>query len=160
MAGARDDLIHALEQTYSTLARLTESLDDPALDFRPAPDAWSTREILAHLVDDEMYVMRTRMERVVKEDHPHLAPHDEKKWYQARNKTRDALSELLADFSLQRQASLGMMNMLRESDWLREGYQPEFGHLSAEGLLARWVNHDTAHLDQVNHNLIEYAKRP
>jgi hypothetical protein len=156
---ARDHLISTLEQTYPTLVRLTATLGESALDFRPSPDAWSAREILAHLVDDEMYVMRTRVERVIKEDHPHLAPHDEKKWYPSRNTTRDSLSELLADFELQRRASLGMMHMLRDSDWAREGYQPEYGHLSAEGWLARWVDHDTVHLRQIEANLAAYAKQ-
>ena len=159
MGRARDNHIRILGETYPTLVRLTASSDDAALDFRPSSGEWSVREILAHLVDDEMYVMRTRVERVIKEDHPHLAPHDEKKWYQTRNTTRDDLSELLADFGIQRQASLGMMNMLRDSDWMREGYQPEYGHLSAEGWLARWVDHDTTHLRQIETNLTAYAKR-
>jgi hypothetical protein len=155
----RDNLISTLALTYPTVVRLTASLDDSALDFRPSPGAWSVREILAHLVDDELYVMRTRMERVVKEDHPHLAPHDEKKWYQSRNTTRDRLAELVADFELQRQASLGMLKMLRDSDWIREGYQPEYGHLSAEGWLERWVDHDTVHLRQIEANLTANEKQ-
>ncbi len=159
MTRARNNLIWRLEQTYPTLVQLTETLNDSALDFRPSPDAWSVREILAHLVDDEVYVMRTRVERVIKEDHPELAPHDEKKWYKARNTTRDTLSELLADFELQRRASLGLLNMLRDSDWAREGYQPEYGHLSAEGWLARWVDHDTIHLQQIESNLATMRSR-
>jgi hypothetical protein len=52
-----------------------------------------------------------------------------------------------------------MMNMLRDSDWLREGYQPEFGQLSGEGLRARWVDHDTVHLRQIEANLKAYEKQ-
>src|SRR5690242_19907697 len=128
----RAGLISRLEQTHPALLQFTSGLDDAGLDFRAAPGDWSIREILAHLVDDEMYVMRTRMERMIKEDHPHLAPHDEKKWYANRNTTRDALDELLADFAVQRRASLGMIKMLRDVDWTREGYQPEYGHFTAE----------------------------
>ena len=67
-----------LRQTHQTLAGLTANLPEVALDFRASPQEWSTREILAHLVDDEMYVMRTRLERMIKEDRPDLAPHDER----------------------------------------------------------------------------------
>jgi hypothetical protein len=52
-----------------------------------------------------------------------------------------------------------MMNMLRDSNWMREGYQPEYGHLSAEGWLARWVDHDTMHLRQIETNLATYQKQ-
>ena len=150
---ARRANLQALEQTHEALVRLTASLPPGALDFRPAPDEWSVREILAHLVDDEMYVMRTRLERIVKEHEPDLAPHDEKKWHVGRNTTRDDLAELLSDFALQRAASLGIARTLRESDWARRGFQPEYGHFTAEEWLGRWVDHDTTHLRQVESQL-------
>ena len=159
MTADRARLVQALEQTHPTLVQLTAPLDAAALDFRASRDEWSIREILAHLVDDEMYVMRTRLERIVKEDHPHLAPHDEKKWHANRNTTRDGLAELLADFGLQRGASLGIMKMLREADWLREGYQPEIGHFTGEGWLKRWVDHDTTHIRQIESNLEAYRQQ-
>src|SRR5689334_18971188 len=106
MAADRTQNLAVLEQTLPALTALAATLDDAALDYRMAPDEWSIREILAHLVDDEIYVMRLRLERIVKEDQPHLAPHDEKRWYATRNTTRDALGELLDDFRVQRAASL------------------------------------------------------
>ena len=153
MNPTRTELLRAMEETYPTLVRLVSGRDDAALDYRPAEGDWSAREILAHLVDDEMYVMRLRVERIVKEDLPHLAPHDEQKWYRGRNTTRDGLSELLADFELQRRASLGMIRMLRESDWQRKGYQPEYGEQTAEEWLAIWLRHDQDHLRQIEANL-------
>ena len=122
MTADRASLVQALEQTHPTLVQLTAPLDAAALDFRASRDEWSIREILAHLVDDEMYVMRTRLERIVKEDHPHLTPHD-------------------------------------ESDWMREGYQPEFGHFTGEGWLKRWVDHDTMHIRQIESNLEAYRQQ-
>ncbi len=121
MKTSRTELIAALEQTEPALQRLTAGLADDALDFRLNQGDWSIREVLAHLVDDERFVMRLRLERIIKEDHPHLAPHDEQRWYATRNTTRDQLTELLADFSLQRAASLGIITMQRESDWARQG---------------------------------------
>src|SRR6185437_6296286 len=149
MATTRAELITALEQTASELARFTAGSGNDALDFRAGPDEWTVREILAHLVDDEMYVMRLRLERIIKEDNPHLTPHDEQAWYASRNTTRDQLEDLLADFALQRAASLGIMKMLREEDWARQGYQPEYGAFTAEGWLSIWVEHDAVHLRQI-----------
>jgi DinB superfamily len=156
MTTSRVELITALEQTRPTLIRLTSSLSDFALDFRATPGEWSIREILAHLVDDEMYVMRTRLERIIKEDQPSLAPHNEKHWYANRNKTRDTLNELLNDFAVQRAASLGIIKMLREEDWTRQGYQPEYGLFTAQEWLTNWTAHDTTHLRQIQNNLETY----
>lgn len=156
MAPSRAELIATLQQTHSTLVRLTSSLRDEALDFRTAPSEWSIRDILAHLVDDEMYVMRTRLERMIKEDRPFLAPHDEKAWYANRNTTRDHITQLLDDFGLQRAASLGIITMLRESEWARQGQQPEYGLFTAQEWLTHWVAHDTTHLQQIERTLEAY----
>lgn len=159
MSLSRTHQIATLAQTHATLTRLTEGLTDDALDFHSDPEAWSIREILAHLVDDEMYVVRTRMERIVKEDMPLLAPHDEKRWYATRNKTRDQLAELLSDFAVQRAASLALLRMLREEDWQRQGTQPEYGDFTAEVWLGHWVAHDTTHIEQISSTLEMYDKR-
>lgn len=155
---SRDDSLAILETTTSALRRLTGARDDTALDFHPAPDAWSIREILAHLVDDEAFVMRLRLERIVKEDRPDLVPHDEKQWYATRNTARDARDDLLADFETQRAASLGIARLLRPADWQRVGFQPEYGEFTAETWLIHWADHDTVHLNQIEHTLLAYQQ--
>ena len=159
MATNRAESIETLRQTHPTLVRLTAGISADTLDFRSAPEEWTIREILAHLVDDEMYVMRTRLERMLKEERPHLAPHDERKWYASRNTSRDELDQLLADFATQRTASLGILDMLRETDWAREGHQPEYGTFTAEEWVEHWAAHDTVHLRQIEEALTAYRAR-
>ena len=149
MNETRAEHIATLRDTPDRLTRLTTGLPDSALDHRSQPDDWTIREILAHLVDDEMFVMRTRLERIVKEDHPALAPHDEKHWYATRNTSRDQLAELLADFATQRAASLSIITFLTDDDWTRQGFQPEYGHFSAEEWLGHWAAHDLTHIEQI-----------
>jgi hypothetical protein len=153
MTANRAALVQALRGTHAALARLTSSASEAELDYRVAPDEWTVREILAHLVDDEMYVMRMRLERILKEDRPNLVPYDQSLWYASRNTARDALTELLADFATQRAASLGIIDTLREPDWLREGYQPEYGTLTTETWLEHWADHDAVHLRQIERAL-------
>jgi hypothetical protein len=152
----RAQLISTLEQTPSVLERLTAHLTDAELDFHPGAEEWSTREILAHLVDDEAFIMRTRLERIVKEEHPSLASHDEKHWYQHRNTSRDQVSELLHDFTVQRAASVNILGMLREDDWRRTAYHPEYEGLTAESWLDHWAEHDLIHIRQIEENLKDY----
>lgn len=156
MAEARAQHIAALAETHPTLVRLIAELPDAALDYRASPDDWTVREILAHLVDDEMFVMRTRFERMMKETRPLLPPHDEKAWYANRSTARDRRDELLADFAVQRAASLGMFAVVREADWQRKGHQPEHGTFTAEEWLSRWLAHDTTHIHQIETILRTY----
>jgi DinB family protein len=155
----RNDSLAVLEATEPALRRLAGNLDDAALDFRPEPDAWSIREVLAHLVDDEAFIMRQRLARIVKEDRPHLTPHDEKHWYASRNTAHDARDELLADFQAQRAASLGVIRLLQPADWQRVGFQPEIGEFNAEAWLEHWADHDTVHLNQIEQTLRSYQQQ-
>ena len=158
MPSNRDDLISTLGNTYPLLFALVGRETDAALDYRLAPDDWSTREILAHLVDDEMFMMRTRLERMIKEDQPNLPSHDEKKWYANRNKNRDSRDDLLSDFELQRQASLSIIHLLRDTEWTRTAYHPEYGTFTAETWLGNWAEHDAVHLMQIENNLASYQQ--
>jgi DinB family protein len=155
----RDELIAQLGQTAGALRELAAAAGEDALGFRPAPDDWSIREILAHLVDDEAFIMRNRLERIVKEERPHLAPHDEQRWYAHRSTARDGLTELLGDFSTQRTASLSVMALLRPDDWQRVGFQPEYGEFTAEAWLGRWLDHDKVHLAQIATNLAAFKRQ-
>ncbi len=148
-----------LAQTHPTLTRLTATQSDATLDFHPQADAWSIREILAHLVDDEMYVMRTRLVRMLQEEMPLLIPHDEKKWYATRNTSRDHIGELLSDFATQRAASLGILHMLSKDDWERQGNQPEYGILTVAMWVDHWIEHDTTHIAQISETLEAYQRR-
>lgn len=154
---SRTQLIANLEQTPATLVGLTSALTDAALGFRAGSDEWSIREILAHLVDDEMFVMRTRLERIMKEERPTLASHDEKKWYRHRNTARDMVSDLLSDFAIQRAASLNIFALLRDEEWTRTAFHPEYGHFTAEEWLGNWVEHDLVHIRQIEQIIARVA---
>jgi len=149
----QSQLIATLAQTPPTLARLTSALTDAELDFHPDEQEWSIREILAHLVDDEMFIMRTRLERMIKEEHPTLPSHDEKHWYSQRNTSRDTQSELLHDFTVQRAASLNILTFLRENEWERTAFHPEYGDFTAQQWVERWVEHDQTHIQQIERAL-------
>ncbi|EFH82067.1 DinB family protein [Ktedonobacter racemifer] len=157
MNANRAQLITTLEQTHGALAELTASLSDEALDFRPGAEEWSTREILAHLVDDEMFIMRMRVERMVKEEHPTLADNDEKKWHSHRNTSRDAVSDLLHDFAIQRVASLNILTFLSEEDWARTGFHTGYGEFTVEKWLEHWAEHDLVHIRQIEQNNAAYT---
>lgn len=149
----RATVIKQLQETPAKLRELTASSSEREIDFRLSTSDWSTREVLAHLVDDEMFVMRNRLERIASEDNPHLQPHDEQHWHATRNTSRDELSLLLEDFATQRAASVNIMVFLREADWQRLGFQPEIGSFSAEQWLDHWIEHDQVHLAQIAANL-------
>ncbi|MBI2767479.1 MAG: DinB family protein [Chloroflexi bacterium] len=142
-----DDLIEQLAATPRTLALLVVEASDARLDAA-ADGAWSARTILAHLRDDEYLCMRAALERMLAEEVPLVHFIDGADWEPRRNCSRDRKDLLLADFALQRQASLGILRGLRPQDWQRTGVR-DGGTFTIADLAAAWVRHDAAHIVQL-----------
>lgn len=142
-----DELIAQLAATPATLAHLVAEADDAKLDTAGA-GGWSARTILAHFRDDEYLCMRAALTRMLAEERPALHFIDGADWEPTRNRTRDRKELLLADFALQRQASLGILRMLRPEDWRRTG-TVDGSEMDIERLVAAWVKHDREHIAQL-----------
>lgn len=151
------DLIDALASTPRTVAHLVVEATDDDLDRAPAGE-WSPRTVMAHLRDDEFLVMRMRLARMLSEDGPVFPDFDEKAWAEGRSRHRDRKEELLGDFALQRQASLNMLANLRPGDEHRPGRHAEYGGYTVSSWVEHWVEHDRAHLGQIERMLGETAE--
>ena len=142
-------LLEGLAATPDRQEVLARGAADSALDAAPEGE-WSARTVLAHLRDDEFMVMRLRLERMTVEDHPTLAPFDEKAWAASRWQGRDTVDELLADFRLQREVTMMILRRLEDDDWRRTGLQPEFGAFDVHWWVEHWLEHDETHLAQIS----------
>ena len=142
-----DELIQQLAATPAALAHLVAEADDGKLDGAAAGE-WSPRTILAHFRDDEVLCMRVALSRMLAEDAPALHFIDGADWEPGRNRSRDRKEWLLADFALQRQASLGMLRMLRPEDTVRRGTSGE-REFTLQEFVGAWVRHDREHVGQL-----------
>ncbi len=149
-------MIEELTETPDRLEALTRGALDAALDHA-AEGEWSTRTVLAHLRDDEFMVMRLRLVRLLTEEEPLLAPFNETAWEANRWRRRDSLDELLADFQMQREASLMVLERVSGADYERRGTQPEIGELTVRSWIDHWVEHDETHVAQIESTLAAAA---
>lgn len=148
MARTRAELLELLAATPGKLANLVAEAGDATLDVAAAGE-WSGRTILAHFRDVEVLADRLRLERILAEEAPIFANFDEDRWAVERNRRRDQKAQLLADFALQRQASLSILGGLRPADWSRSGSHPSRGQFTVDAWLEQWVDHDLAHIAQL-----------
>lgn len=143
-----DDLLEALAAGPRDAAHLVAELEEGP--FGAARDgAWAPRTILAHLRDDEYLCLRLALERMLAEDGPELRFLDGQDWERSRNRARDRKEQLLADFALQRQASLGILRLLDAAQWQRAGTSAGRRHLTVAELVQRWAAHDREHIAQL-----------
>ncbi len=141
-------LLEGLAATPDRLEALVRNAGDDALDAAQEGE-WSARTVLAHLRDDEFMVTRPRLERMMVEEHPTLAPFDEEAWAASRWRGRDTRPELLTDFRLQREASMMILRRLEGDDWLCSGLQPEYGDFDIHWWVENWLEHDETHIAQI-----------
>ena len=144
---AMEELIDALAETPKALAQLVADASDELLDDA-SDGGWSARTILAHFRDDEYLCTRVALERMLAQDVPDLAFIDGADWEPTRNRTRDRKAWLLADFALQRQATLGILRMLRREEWERAGLR-DGTRVTVRGIVEVMVRHDREHLEQL-----------
>jgi hypothetical protein len=142
-----DALIDRLAATPKSLAHLIAEATDAQFDAA-APAGWSARTVLAHLRDLEFLEFRLAAERVLAEEAPTFAVLDADAWERARNRTRHRKEQLLADFALQRQASVSILRMLRADDRARTGSARGTTFTLAR-LVEGWAGHDEAHIAQL-----------
>ncbi len=140
--------IDRLSETPKALAHLVAELSDEALDAAAAGE-WSPRTILAHLRDDEYLCARPWIARALVEDNPRVQGIGGDAWEATRNRSRDRKEWLLADFALQRQASISILRMLRPDDWNRTIDRGERGLLTISAHLDSWLEHDAVHVAQL-----------
>jgi hypothetical protein len=142
------ELLLRLAATPKALAQLVVEADDARLDAAIA-GGWSGRTILAHLRDDEYLCMRPALERMLALESPDVHFIDGGDWEAGRNRARDRREVLLADFALQRQATLNVFDLLRPGDWARTARREDGTAFNVTQLLSGWVHHDAEHVAQL-----------
>ena len=142
-----------LEQAPTDLARLVRAQTDAALSRRPAPDAWSAKEVVCHLRDAEEHLsgwMRT----ILDNDDPVLvqtATAD--RWADERQYARHHAGAAWQAFSQRRDETIDLLRGLASAAWRRGGRHASRGRLTVDALVALLAWHYDNHLDQVKRAL-------
>jgi hypothetical protein len=115
-----NDVVAALEdQPRDTLALLS-TLSEEQGDSRYAPDKWSVKEMLGHVIDAER-VFSYRALRFARNDRTPLASFEQDDYVRAGNFADCRLADLIEEFVCVRRASLWFFRQLSAEAWMRRG---------------------------------------
>lgn len=123
-------------------------LTDEELDRRPAPDAWTAREIVHHLADSEM-TSAIRLRRLIAEEAPTIAGYDEAEFARRLFYDRPIEPSLVA-LRGARESTASILERLTDADWARAGTHTESGAYSVETWLAIYARHGHDHAGQIS----------
>jgi hypothetical protein len=120
----------------------------PELDYRPAPDQWSVRQIASHLADSEL-VGAMRFRQVIAEDSPHIENYDEKAWAEKLDYSRRKTSQCLETFRRVRGESYELLKELPQETFSRAGRHSTRGPMTLLEMLRIYAVHAEKHSEQI-----------
>lgn len=114
------DPIEALNKQLAETLALLNPLDESKQLFRYAPEKWSVKEVVVHMIDSER-IFAYRALRIGRGDQTPLASFEEKPYVAAAEANACDWQELLEEFEHVRKASILLLSHLPHAAWIRTG---------------------------------------
>ena len=143
----RKALIAQYRAGYAAIAEALLKITPEEMDARPAPNKWTTREIVHHLADSET-TSAIRLRRLLAEDKPVIHGYDQEAFARRLHYERPYETSLEL-FRYARLATAELLDCLQPSDWLREGTHSESGRYTVEDWLRIYAEHAHKHARQI-----------
>ncbi len=136
--------VAALEAAAQQTLELMGNLDESKIDYSYAPDKWTIRQILGHMIDDErIFVYRALC--IARGEQQPLPSFDEKDYVRQAGFEDRPWAELLAEYLSVREATLTFFQGLSDRNWLRSGTVCDYT-ASVRGLAFHIAAHELHHL--------------
>ncbi len=146
-AETRARLIEQYKDGYREVSEALLGVTEEELDLRPAPNKWSSREIVHHLADSEM-TAAIRLRLLLAQERPVIQGYDQEAFARALHYERPSGASLEA-FKAARQCTGELLDLMTEQDWAREGTHSEMGRYTVERWLEIYAEHAHQHAEQI-----------
>jgi hypothetical protein len=147
------DRLARLERTPSDLARLVRGQTEATLSRRPAPDAWSAKEVVCHVRDAEEHLSGWIRTILAMDDPVLVQTGTADRWAEERQYARHHIGSAWEAFGHRRDDTLALLRGLDAAAWRRAGRHARRGRLTVDDLVALMAWHDDNHLHQVKRAL-------
>lgn len=145
----------ALSETPNQIARIARGSNERQLHRQPAPDAWSARDILAHLRACAEVWGRS-IDRMITEDHPTIRYVSPRGWIKRTDYLEQSFRDSLREFSEARAGLVETLSALNAVGWSRRATftGTTLGRdATVLSYAKRIVDHELGHLDQLRRTL-------
>ncbi len=139
------DILQTLAAHLDAVPAFFEALPSGKWDYRYAPDKWTPKDILQHLIDTER-VFSYRALRIARSDTTPLPSFDENLFAREAFAGRRHPEALLAEYRAVRTSTLFLYLDLPDEAWLRQG-QAGGGVLTPQAVAWCLAGHELHHLD-------------
>lgn len=136
-----------------------EKVPPEALQWRPAPGAWSVHEVVVHCADSETNAA-LRIRYLLAEKEPLVVGYDQDAWARRFDYHAQPLGESLAVAAAARGRTAPLLRAMTDADWARQGRHTESGPYSSEDWLRVYAAHLEGHAAQIERNVAAWKARP
>lgn len=117
---AEGNLIERLDSQKENTLELLKNITDEMGTYRYAPNKWSLKEVIGHIIDIER-VLSYRLLRIARGDTTPLAGIDENQYVAATSFNNRPMAKLLQEFAAVRSSTILLCESLSDEEWLRRG---------------------------------------
>jgi hypothetical protein len=142
------DLLERFRRGPELIAVATTGASNVEIDYLPAPDSWTVRQICCHVADAEI-VGADRLRRTIAETNPTIVNYDEKAWATNLDYSRRRLSQALETFRRIRNENYELLKNLPEASYTRTATHSVRGTLTLLDLLRIYAEHAEKHARQI-----------
>ena len=139
------DPVEKLDQQLAEVVSLLRPLDEKTQLHRYAPEKWSVKDLVGHVIDTER-IFAYRALRIGRGDQTALPGFDENPYVQAAEVESCDWALLLEEFTHVRRASILMLKRMPEAAWTRTG-TANGTPISVRALVYIMIGHVAHHLD-------------
>ncbi|WAH36336.1 DinB family protein [Alicyclobacillus dauci] len=152
----------SVQQLHAELERAAVKVRPEALHFKPAEDAWSVAQILAHVAEFQNFFSQDVLHVKANPGTNFGRTMANEERLNAVNLTgSETLAALLEGVNRGRQATLHMLSRLTDDDLLTEAVNPKFGTKTVDWVIEHFITeHLEKHIGQVERTHRAYQAQP
>ncbi|CAN7409976.1 DinB family protein [Paenibacillus sp. LjRoot56] len=137
--------------TSELIKQRVSQLSREQLEWKPAPEKWSIKEVVAHLVDAS-FVHAVRIRKIVAENGNEFLLYDQDAWVASSRANQTELSDILLVFDAILAYNALFYGRLTDEQWERKGNN-NGKEISIADLFQGFIRHVQTHLLQIGRNL-------
>lgn len=139
-----DDVLTALGRLAQGTVQLFSERKEADGDFRYAPDKWSAKEVLGHIIDTER-IFTYRALRIARADQTPIEGFEQDDYVRSGEFEQRKLKSLLEEYQSVRSASITLFRSFNEDVWTRRGVANK-NEISVRALAYMTAGHELHHV--------------
>ncbi len=153
-----NDIVRTLETQANETVALLRGLTEQQGDDRYAPEKWSIKEVVGHVIDTER-IFAYRALRIARRDQTPIEGFEQDDYVRAARFGERALAGLIDEFAGVRRASLLLLQSLDAEAWVRRGVANQ-KEISVRALAYVIAGHELHHRKILQERYLTAAVRP